>query len=240
MNSGVTVEGNEKVLALLRSVPIANFGAAKKAWAVAIFEGHKQVVKNASGGLPGLNRRTGGLSRSLKAAVTGDSVRTLSGKIYTNSVYAPIHEYGGTIRAKNAYRGVPGGPYLNIPTDDNQTASGVQRLNAKQVFERGGYIARSSGGSYVVIMPQQKKAAKQKRAVDPNKKPKKKQTRNKRSALKQPMKSFTSGATTMFFLVKDVYITPRLEMHSTAIAQIPTLLSTFRNAFREELRKRRK
>jgi len=57
-------------------------------------------------------------------------------------VYAPIHEYGGVIKAARAYRKVPGGPYLNIPASANKTKAGVMRYTAKDVFQMGGYIRR--------------------------------------------------------------------------------------------------
>jgi hypothetical protein len=48
--------------------------------------------------------------------------------------------------------GVPGGPYLNIPTSANKTASGVTRLQAREVFNRGGYITQTKGGVWGVFL----------------------------------------------------------------------------------------
>ena len=67
-------------------------------------------------------------------------------------MYAPTHEFGATIKAKNAYKGVPGGPYLNIPTRNNKTPAGVTMLQAREVFNQGGYIAKFKSGRYGVMM----------------------------------------------------------------------------------------
>lgn len=144
------VEGSDRVVKKLKRIPDAMFTSAKAAIAKATFEAHAEVTKNASG--TKLNRRTGALARSFQTRVSGTKVSNLRGEVYTDSIYAPIQEYGGTIRAKSKYLSVPGGPYLNIPTTFNQTPAGAQRLSARNVFDRKGHIVRSSTGKYVVMM----------------------------------------------------------------------------------------
>jgi len=70
-------------------------------------------------------------------------------------VYTLTQEYGATIKAKKAYRNVPGGPYLNIPTKANKTAAGVTRLTARMVFDRGGYIQRTASKKWGVFLKNQ-------------------------------------------------------------------------------------
>ena len=85
--------------------------------------------------------------RSLRTSVTGTTLKTLRASFYsaanvagTEVKYAPMQEIGGIIRAKNAYKNMPGGPFLNIPGKANLTAAGVMRKSAKQVFDEGGHI----------------------------------------------------------------------------------------------------
>lgn len=144
------VEGSERVIKKLRRIPDAMFASAKAAIAKATFEAHSEVTKNASG--TKLNRRTGALARSFQTRVSGNKIPTIRGEVYTDSIYAPIQEYGGTIRAKSKYLRLPGGPYLNIPTTFNQTPAGSQRLSARNVFDRKGHIVKSKTGKYVVMM----------------------------------------------------------------------------------------
>lgn len=99
-----------------------------------------------------LKRRTGNLMKSIQIRVQGSDFESLEASIYTTSVYAPTHEYGATIRAKNAYKGVPGGPYLNIPTDANKTPAGVTRMTATQVFAAGGFICKFQSGKYGLML----------------------------------------------------------------------------------------
>lgn len=152
MSSNITVKvkGSEKITKILKRIPEANYSAAKKAFSVATFGAHKEITANASGSK--LQKRTGALTRSLQTRIEGTTVSTLKGVVFTDISYAPIHEYGGTIRAKKAYRNVPGGPYLNIPTSSNKTPAGVQRVPAKDVFERGGFVLKSKRGKYLVML----------------------------------------------------------------------------------------
>jgi len=125
-------------------MPEDTFTQAKTVMSKGVAAINKQVKDNATNIL---NVRSGRLRRSLQFEVSGTNLKNIQASVYSASVvggspvaYAPIHEYGGTIKAKNKYKGVPGGPYLNIPTDANKTPAGVTRLNARQVFQAGGYI----------------------------------------------------------------------------------------------------
>ena len=143
----VTVVGTEEVAELLRALPGNTFDAAKAAISKAVLNTHA-TVSSYSGGL---KNRSGVLRRSLKTDVYGTKLSNVGGDVYTDVVYAPIQEKGGTIRAKNAYHGVPGGPYLNLPLPANKTAAGVMRQDARSVFAAGGYIIKSRIGNYIVM-----------------------------------------------------------------------------------------
>jgi hypothetical protein len=92
------------------------------------------------------------LRRSIRTSIQGETLKTLSGAVFSEKVkYAKIQEKGGTIRAKKAYTGVPGGPYLNIPLSANKTGAGVQRRSAKSVFQSGGFLIRSKRGKFLVM-----------------------------------------------------------------------------------------
>lgn len=139
------VQGNLKEL--IQGYPERAFPVIKSAFSKSVFKIHAEVLANTR---TNLKRRTGALGKSLKAIVVGNNLETLEGIVYSDIVYAPIHEYGGVITAKNAYRGVPGGPYLNIPLPPNQTGAGVTRKSAKQVFDDGGFIYQSKRGNWLV------------------------------------------------------------------------------------------
>lgn len=110
----------------------------------------------------GLQSRTGKLKRSLQTNVEtsgGGVLGEIKGKLTGGGgndqvIYALLQEKGGTVTAKTKYLGVPGGPYLNIPTSANKTAAGVMRQNAGMVFGAGGYIVRSQAGKYLVMSSQ--------------------------------------------------------------------------------------
>ncbi|MEA1079526.1 hypothetical protein [Marinobacter qingdaonensis] len=102
-----------------------------------------------------LYSRTGELSRSFNTRTYGtDKIESVGGRVFTNSVYAPIHEYGGTIRAKRAYASLPGGPFLNIPSDQNKTAAGVMRLSPREAFNAGAFIVpiNSARSKFMVLL----------------------------------------------------------------------------------------
>lgn len=139
------IQSNSKDVGLfIRSLPDESLVSAKAILHRRLFEAKTTIQKNATSVL---KVRTGTLKRSIHSAVKGTSINTLSASLYAAGMqsgqvikYAPIHEYGGTIRAKNAYRRVPGGPYLNIPSQANKTPAGVMRMDARSVFNQGGHI----------------------------------------------------------------------------------------------------
>ena len=125
----------------IKKLPEDAFDIAKRGMATALLKADKGIKTNTT-----LMRRTGNLFKSIQTRVEGRDIKSLKASIYTTSIYAPVHEYGATIKAKKAYKNVPGGPYLNIPTSANKTASGVTRKTARQVFEHGGHIVKFKSG----------------------------------------------------------------------------------------------
>lgn len=142
----------------LKKLPERTFDDVKKVFAKAVLRADKQIKENATS--KQLKRRTGTLGRSVGNSVTGKNLSNLKASVFTRAfdkegkpiVYAPIHEFGGTIKAKNAYKRVPGGPYLNIPTKANKTPSGVQRYSAKYVFQSGGTLKQTKTGKWGVFL----------------------------------------------------------------------------------------
>lgn len=134
----------DEIQKYLKKLPVESFDTAKLYFSQAAFAADAKIKRNAT---DILKVRSGALKRSIRFEVKGTSIATLRASVYAAGKvggqtikYAPIHEYGGTIRAKNAYHGVQGGPYLNIPARANKTASGVTRMGAREVFNQGGYI----------------------------------------------------------------------------------------------------
>jgi len=135
------------VRAYLEGLPSSMFQAAKQAISSAVANTHERVVTNTA-----LHRRTGALMRSIHTETHGGDLRSLGGSVFSRGTrYASIQETGGVVRAKRAYRGVPGGAYLNIPLPLNKTASGATRKTARQVFQAGGTIVKSRRGNYIVL-----------------------------------------------------------------------------------------
>lgn len=140
----VKIEGEQEVLTLLSKLPDTLYKNSETVFKKSSFALQKKVQQNAT---KKLKVRTGLLRRSIGRSTFGASLSTLGFSVFSEArvggnavVYAPIHEYGGTVKAKNAYKKVPGGPYLNIPAPGNKTPAGVQRLGAREVFNQGGYI----------------------------------------------------------------------------------------------------
>lgn len=149
-DAAIEFRGMEDVQAALKRVPNRLFQSAKDAVADAVFATHKTVAGRIQNGP--LHSRSGMLGKSNTAEVTGTDLDSLQGSVYNSMEYAPIHEYGGTVTAKNKYMGVPGGPYLNIPTQSNKTPAGVMRYSARDIFNMGGYIAKRRSGGYGVFL----------------------------------------------------------------------------------------
>lgn len=106
-----------------------------------------------------IQSRSGALRRSLRTSVTGKSLKDLAASFFSaGSVagkplpYAPLQELGGTIEAKRAYKKVPGGPYLNIPTRSNQTSAGVMQKSARTIFNEGGHIQKTKKRKWGVFL----------------------------------------------------------------------------------------
>lgn len=87
-------------------------------------------------GKSGLHRRSGNLGRSIKSMVRIRNNR-IEGKISSDSVYAPSHEYGATIRPVNVQ-------WLTIPLDAAKTAAGVTRGGARS-FKNTFFITSKTG-----------------------------------------------------------------------------------------------
>ena len=147
MTAEVTTVNLTEVMDYIEGIPADTFGIAKTEIATALLKADADIKTDTT-----LKTRTGDLFKSIKTAVTGTNLSTLQASIYTDSVYAPVHEYGATIKAIDKYMGVPGGPYLNIPTDSNKTAAGVTRLQAREVFNQGGNIVKFSSGKYGLML----------------------------------------------------------------------------------------
>jgi len=138
----------------LKEFPQVTFEQARAIYANAVLAADKETKRNAT---DVLNVRTGALRRSIQNEVDGFDLDSLRASVFSGAfqgskpiVYAPIHERGGTIKAKNKYLRVPGGPYLNIPIGENKTAVGVMRMTARMVFRKGGYIKKSRNGKWIV------------------------------------------------------------------------------------------
>lgn len=128
----------------LDELPEDTFNKSKNIFTDAVFVAHGTVAKNLT---TKLKIRTGTLARSVRTEVEGTKLKNLRASLYgardlggKQLVYTLTQEFGATIKAKRAYKGVPGGPYLNIPIGSNLTPAGVQRLGAREVFNQGGYI----------------------------------------------------------------------------------------------------
>jgi len=159
VSTKVQVRGAEEVSTYLSLIPEEFFPVVKDAFQNAVMKAHEQTTSNLQNGP--LYSRTGHLARSLKFNVSGETVGTLEASLYTSYYvdgtevpYAPVQEFGATIRAKNKYARVPGGPYLNIPLPPNKTPAGVMRMSAKMVFEAGGTILKSKKGNWIVGLRQ--------------------------------------------------------------------------------------
>lgn len=139
MSGEIEVRGVEDLQRFAGTMPERLHANAKKAYRNAAIGLQKDVTRRIKG--DPMQSRTGALARSILPLVEGATLKALSGRVYSTSRYAPIHEYGGTVKARDKYLGVPGGPYLNIPQDANKTPAGVMRMGARQVFDQGGYIA---------------------------------------------------------------------------------------------------
>lgn len=150
----VEVIGISEVHELLKTMPEHVYRQAKTEISRSVFDIQKDIVTPMRTGRLGLQSRTGNLARSIQFSISGTQLDTLQGKVFTKSIYAPIHETGGLISAKRAYTRLPGGPYLNIPAGANKTPAGIMRKTATTVFSQGGYIIPISAprAKYAVML----------------------------------------------------------------------------------------
>jgi phage gpG-like protein len=147
MSVDATIINLDEVAAFIKTLPSSIFATFKEETQRALFNADTKIKTGTS-----LKSRTGNLFKSISISTSGSSFNDFDARLSTNSIYAPIQEYGGTITAKNAYRNVPGGPYLNIPTNNNKTAAGVTRLQAREVFNQGGFIIQYKPFKYGVML----------------------------------------------------------------------------------------
>lgn len=151
----VDVRGIPEVLAMLREFPDETFKAATIAMRVATvnakrtIQGRFQSYSGVRGGND-LQNRSGNLRRSIRRETTGVDLASLFSRVFSDSEIASVHELGATITAKNKYSRVPGGPYLNIPTPSNLSATGTTIMSPGAIFATGGFIFRSKSGNFLV------------------------------------------------------------------------------------------
>jgi len=140
----VTVTNLKEVQDYIETMPEESFPAAKEEFRKTVLR-IANVVKQ----MKKFKRQpTGYLKKSIHQGARGKDFDSLGASVWSATgyqgrevVYAPIHEFGGVIKAKNAYKNMPGGPFLNIPLEANRTPAGAMRFSAKTVFkEMGGYI----------------------------------------------------------------------------------------------------
>lgn len=90
-----------------------------------------------------LARRTGTLARSFAKTVAGSELNELNLMIFTDVKYAPIHQFGGTIRPKK-------GKYLAIPLGAAKTRAGVARWTSPRDVPDLKYGGRSAAGNILL------------------------------------------------------------------------------------------
>ncbi len=139
----VEAKGLEEVQQLLKDMPEALFVTTKKTLAETVLTIQRKVIQgfNLDPSIS-LQTRTGNLQRSIKTENSGKDIASMRSSVFTRSIYAPIQEDGGTIKAKKAFRGLEGGPYLAIPSDVNKTRAGVTRFSPRDAFTLGAQIRK--------------------------------------------------------------------------------------------------
>jgi len=93
-----------------------------------------------------LHNRTGALRNSLHRSVFGTKLKDLGLRMWSDSPYARLQEYGGTIRPR-------AGKYLAIPIDDNLTPAGAPRHRSPRSPEisKGRFLETSTGALFYVL-----------------------------------------------------------------------------------------
>lgn len=97
-----------------------------------------------------LGSRTGDLRRSFQITETGADVNSWRLSVWTDSKYAAIHEFGGTIRANGNATVCGKGKYLAIPLPAVQTQAGVTR--AGPCFFKDTFVKRAKSGKKSLII----------------------------------------------------------------------------------------
>jgi len=130
---GIVVTGLDKVIQKLAKYPTAAkaaIGRGLKAGALVLVREVKETIY-AGHAQDHLQGDSGHLRRSIHFEVDGDEAQ-----IGTNVIYAPVHEFGATIKAKNA-------PYLVFQTKNfvagSRSIGGVDTPIVKR--EAGGWVS---------------------------------------------------------------------------------------------------
>lgn len=137
MSATFTIEGAPDFGAMERRIR-ANMAAAAQTWTGAFL---RALVKERLSGRPGLERRTGNLSRDWVTDVS-ESGGQLAIEVKTQGIanaYAGIHENGGTIRPTKS-------KYLWIPLKLNLTANGVARMSPREAISTGNLFIQWNKG----------------------------------------------------------------------------------------------
>lgn len=150
----IDVNGLDEIVINLDRFPVNLRQNIQIAMNASLMRIHHEITQNATNKL---HRRTGTLARGLQFGVFGNTLDNLEMRFWTNTVYASVQEgrKRGTlptvIKAKDKYRHVPGGPYLNLPLPLNKTPAGVTRHTAGQLFKkRDAYIFKSKKNNWIV------------------------------------------------------------------------------------------
>jgi len=104
-----------------------------------------------------LSRRSGRAVKSIEASVrvSGNTINDVRGEI-GGVGYLKIQEFGGTIKAKNAFKHLPGGPYLTIPLPAALNADGTpKRPQGLRGWDKW-FVVKSKKGNWVVLRKQGK------------------------------------------------------------------------------------
>lgn len=141
----ITINGIDAVRELFKQIPEAELRNVKIAINDTARAVQRDIINKATIGRPYLYARTGALWRSVKQkAAVGSQLSEVRGEVYTTSIYAPIQEFGGIVKAKDKFLRVPGGPYLAIPLKANKTPAGVMRFSVRDAFNNLGAVLRKT------------------------------------------------------------------------------------------------
>lgn len=128
----------------LKELPDDAYNDARKVFEEVGEDVYKAIQDRADG--KGVRRRSGSLYNSIRFNIGGTDLKSLRMSITTNSPYAAAHEEGATIRAKNKYMWLRGGPYMNIPTAANTRSDGRPISDARTLFNTGARIKSGNTG----------------------------------------------------------------------------------------------